>query len=501
MTLSSAFNIINTSFSAIGVQSATIASNVANANVQGYSRQVANLGTTAYNGVLVYSVTREANSALEAQVNSATSNAAAQSAISDGLTQLAQTVDDSSTVTSQSGALVNGASPAAMLGNFASALAVYQGQPTNLAAAQAAVAAAKSVASALNTGTQTVTQVRTTADQDISQAVANVNQLLGQFKTVNDSIVSGLSAGMDVGQLEDQRDSLVTQISQQIGVNTSLNSNGSMSLFTDSGVTLFQVAPATITFSRTPDLSGSQPGAQVYVNGAPITGPSSNVPLQSGAISGLIQLRDTIAPQYQAQLDQIAGNLITAFQETDQASGQSGQPALPGLFTTPGATSVPASSSWTGIAGAITINPSVDPTQGGDATLLRDGGISDTTNPDYTYNSTGAASYTGRLQQLSAALTTPMSFAASAGLATSASLTDYSTTSVSWLQNANQLASSNTAYQQSLVSQSTSALSNATGVNLDAELTNMLTIESSYSASAKLMTTVDGMLKTLLNAV
>ena len=44
--------------------------------------------------------------------------------------------------------------------------------------------------------------------------------------------------------------------------------------------------------------------------------------------------------------------------------------------------------------------PSI-PTQGGDAILLRDGGISDTANPDYTYNATGDAGYTGRLQQLS----------------------------------------------------------------------------------------------------
>ena len=38
MTLSSAFNIINTSFQAIGPQSATIATNVANANTVNLTR-------------------------------------------------------------------------------------------------------------------------------------------------------------------------------------------------------------------------------------------------------------------------------------------------------------------------------------------------------------------------------------------------------------------------------------------------------------------------------
>ena len=218
MTLSSAFNIINTSFATIGTQSATIAANVANANTPGYSDQTANLGTTAYNGVNVFSVTRDANAALAAQVNSSTSNAAAQKAISTGLATLAQTVDDSASTTS-TGALQNGDSPYAMLGAFTDAMATFEAQPSSLSAAQAAVAAAKNVAASLNAGAQAVTQVRTQADQGIAQAVATVNSLLSQFQTVDNSVVSGLAAGADVSALEDQRDSLVSQILPTTGRN------------------------------------------------------------------------------------------------------------------------------------------------------------------------------------------------------------------------------------------------------------------------------------------
>ena len=52
---------------------------------------------------------------------------------------------------------------------------------------------------------------------------------------------------------------------------------------------------------------------------------------------------------------------------------------------------------------------------------------------------------------------------------------------MSWLQNQNQTASNAAAYQSSIVSQASAALSNATGVNLDTELTNMLNIENSYT--------------------
>ena len=126
-------------------------------------------------------------------------------------------------------------------------------------------------------------------------------------------------------------------------------------------------------------------------------------------------MRDTLAPQYQAQLDQIAGGLINAFAESDQSATPT-LPSLPGLFTTPGATSLPSISATTGLAAAIEVNPNADPSQGGDATLVRDGGISDPGNPAYTYNATGAASYTGRIQQLAAAIGATQSFDPSAGL-------------------------------------------------------------------------------------
>ena len=501
MSLASAFNIINGSFSAIATQSATISNNVANANTAGYSRQVANVSTDPFGGVTVYSVTREADDALSAQLNAANSDSAAQSAIASGLSTLAQTVSDSASTTSSTGSQQNGNSPSAMLGNFVSAITTYEADPASAPAAEAAVSAAKDVASSLNAGANAVTQVRTQADLQIGQAVTQVNSLLGQFQTVNDSIVSGLATGSNVSALQDKRDALVTQISQQIGVGVSTSANGSMSIYTDSGVMLFQNTAATLTFTPSGQLGPNSAGNQVYVNGTPITGSGSGSAIQSGAIAGLTQLRDTIAPQYQAQLDQIAGALISAFQETDQSTTNTGLPAQAGLFTNAQSEAIPSAANSTGLANSIAINANVDPTQGGDATLLRDGGISDTSDSNYTYNSTGAAGYTGRLQQYLSALQTPTSFAASAGLGSSVSISAYAQNSVSWLQAANAQASTNATYQSSLQTQASSALSNATGVNLDTELTNMLTIESSYTASAKLLTTANSMLDAIINAV
>ena len=154
------------------------------------------------------------------------------------------------------------------------------------------------------------------------------------------------------------------------------------------------------------------------VDGVPITGASSPMAIQSGALAGYASLRDTIAPQYQAQLDQIAGGLINAFAESDQSATPT-LPSLPGLFTSPGRPAFPRPSATTGLAATIEVNPNVDPSQGGNANLLRDGGISDPGNPAYTYNTTGAASYTGRIQELIGAIGATQSFDPSAGLGSS----------------------------------------------------------------------------------
>jgi len=499
MSLSTAFNVISSSFAANAAQIGVVSNNIANVNTTGYSRELANVVTNSYGGADVASVTREANSALLEQVSSSTSQAATQQAISDGLTTLAATVDDSSSTSSTSGADENGASPSAMLSNLESALSTYEDSPTSSSAADAVVSAASDLASSLNSASAAVQQVREQADQNMASSVDTINSLLNQFTAANNAVVSGLQTGVNVSSAEDTRDKIVTQLAQQVGVSTTVAANGSESIYTDSGVTLFQDTPRTVSFTPTPTLVDGASGAAVTVDGVPITGANSPMPIQSGALAGYAALRDTLAPEYEAQLDQIAGGLINAFAESDQSATPT-LPSLPGLFTTPGATSPPSMSATTGLADGIEVNPNADPSQGGDPTLIRDGGISDPGNSAYTYNTTGSASYTGRIQELISQISAAQSFDPSAGLGSSSSLTDYANASVSWLQAENQQASDASSYQNALATQATSALSNATGVNLDTEMTNMLNLENTYASTAKLLTTVNSMFSALLQA-
>ena len=499
MSLSTAFNLISSSFSANAAQTAVVAGNISNAGTTGYSREIANVVTSPLGSAEVASVTRVANVALTEQAETATSQAATQQAIANGLTTLAATVDDSASSTSTSGSTANGDSPSAMLANLQSALTTYEATPSSTSAGDAVVTAAKALASALNAGAAAVASVREKADQDMASSVKTINSLLAQFTDANNAVVSGLAAGSDVAGAEDKRDAIVSQLSNEIGVSTTTANNGSMSIYTDSGVTLFQDLPRAVTFDASGTLVDGETGASVIVDGTPVTGANATLPIQSGALAGYAALRDTLAPQYGAQLDQIAGGLINAFAETDQ-SDPPALAALPGLFTASGLAALPSMSATTGLAASVQVNANADPSQGGDVTRIRDGGISDPGNSAYVYNTSGGAGYSSRIQGLASSLDTTQSFDASAGLGDSASLSDYANASVSWVQAENQQATNASDYQNALSTQAASALSNATGVNLDQEMTQMLALENSYGASAKLLTTLTTMFSALLDA-
>ena len=173
---------------------------------------------------------------------------------------------------------------------------------------------------------------------------------------------------------------------------------------------------------------------------------------------------------------------------------------MPGLFTYPGAPAMPASATVSvGLAGTITIAASVDPASGGNLKLLRDGAISG--NPAYNYNTTGNAGFSTRLQQLVDNMSLAQPFDPSAQGKPNASVIEFASSSASWIETQRKSSNDNVQYQNTLLDRTTSALSNVSGVNMDDEMSFMLQVERTYSASSKLISTVDSMLNSLLAAV
>ena len=83
---------------------------------------------------------------------------------------------------------------------------------------------------------------------------------------------------------------------------------------------------------------------------------------------------------------------------------------------------------------------------------------------------------------------------------TTGSLDTYAASSVSWLEAGRKDATGQADYKKTLLERSTTALSNATGANLDEEMATMLDLEHAYQASSKLISTVGAMLDALMAA-
>ena len=482
MNLTSATNIAQSALSTVSAESAVVSRNISGVNSPSFSQKVANVITTFDGGSEVVSVTNAQNQALFGNVLGATSASATQAAISNGLISLLNIVGQPGSDTS----------PAEKLSDLTNAIQQYQASPSSSSLAEAAVTAAQNLASTLNNATNTVQQVREQADSQMASSVASINSLLTQFQSVNQQIVTGTAMGSDVTNLQDTRNSILTQLSQQVGITTTTNSSGDMSIYTDSGVALFQGGTASsVTFQPTQTYTAGTTGNAVYIDGIPVTGSSSSMPIQTGALAGLATLRDNVTVTYQTQLDQTANGLINAFAETDPTNSSN---TLAGLFTDSGSTALPTASQVPGLAGNITVNAAVNPSQGGDPTKLGNG-------INFNFNTSNQASFGTQLEKYLTGLSATQSFSSAGGIGTSNTLAGYAAASVSWLDAEQQNVKSESAYQSTLLSTSTPALSNATGVNLDDEMSQMLDLENSYSASAKLLTTISNMFAALTNAI
>jgi flagellar hook-associated protein 1 len=490
MSLTAALDSARASLMASGIQSSTISRNIAGASATGYSRKIAVLDNLPGTGVYVAAIQRAASGGLFTNVLTATSASAKQGVIYDGLQKIAAaTVDDPELEQS----------PTAQLTKLKQALQQYANSTDNATLAQAAVTSAKDMATTLNQATKTVQSVREGADADMATSVANINQLLAQFDKVNTAIVKGTISGDDVTDYLDQRDDIVSRLSQEVGVSMSLRANGDAALYTDSGVVLFDKTARTVSFAATNVYTPGTTGNAVYIDGVPVTGANSVMPLKTGKLAGLAELRDKATVTYQSQLDEIARGLIDAFKESDQSA----TPTLadrPGLFTYSGAPAMPASATISvGLAGTISVAASVDPAAGGNPNLLRDGAISG--NAAFNYNTTGNAGFSARLQQLINEMDAPQPFAAAAQAKPSGSVIEFASSSASWIESQRKTADDSVQYQNTMLDRSTAALSNVNGVNMDDEMALMLQVERTYSASSKIISTVDEMLQSLLAAV
>lgn len=486
MSLTSALRTATGSLAGTSQRVSTLSKNIGGVGNPNYVQRDTVISTGAA-GIQNIETTRYVNQSMMRASLSSTSNASYQGVLASGLQQLAVLQDADGFA----------GSPAALLGDLESVLQLASSAPADIATLSSLVETARSTANSINSAYEQTLDMRAEADTGIHASVTNINRILSQIKVANDVIVAGSRTGDDVLDYMDNRDALIRELSEEIGINVRPRADNDVLITTDSGVILFETQPRSVEFSHQPVYGANTVGNELYIDGVPVTGANSPMSISTGKIVGHFQMRDKVLVEHQNQLDEFSRGLVEVFAETDQIGAK---PALAGLFTWSGGPAIPVSGTLTpGMGQTLKINPLIDPAQGGDLALIRDGGING--DADYIVNTAGSSGFSDHLIDLAAGFDVPSTFDAQTGLLTAISLRTFASSSLDALQTQRQISANAFEYQSSLQESYTTALLNETGPNLDFEMSKLLEAERAYQATAKMIAAVDELFDTLLSIV
>lgn len=209
---------------------------------------------------------------------------------------------------------------------FTGALQSLQNDPSSYSLRSQVIDNATQLARQLNTLSNGVQALRSQAETGIASAVGKVNDLLGALSKVNTRIV-GSPNDSATAALKDQRDLILSELSQYVDIKTTEDARGSVSVVTGSGTQLFDgTAAVTFKFDEHPGLGPDDQWnidpAQRGVGTIKIIDASGNASdaianriFRSGEIAANIELRDKTLVQAQAQLDEIAAQMAKALSE------------------------------------------------------------------------------------------------------------------------------------------------------------------------------------------
>ncbi len=464
MSLSAALNTAMSSLSNTSTQTSIVSKNLSNVGNANYARRSADLTTNDW-GAEIAGISRTTDNALFR-------NSIASIAAASGQNTLLASIEQ---MRNLSGGNDYETSPSTVITQFYDALQLYASKPGDSSAAQSAIASAVDVTNNLRESSLSLQKLRKETDDEISRQVGELNNLLADFEDANNKIKLATRAGADASDSLDRRDGLLKQISEIIGVTSVTRGDNDMALYTTDGATLFESVPRTVTFNRTNGFAASTVGQEVLVDGIPLTAGTGGATTALGSLAALVQVRDTVVPTYQSQLDEMARGLVLAVPALFQYSGA--------YTDTLGNPIVPADGQiMAGLSGTLTVNPAMNQNVGGDPFLLRN----------------GPAGFSDQLVSYIDALDQSRAFDPDAQLGENASLIALSANSVGWLEELRSQANLSSENKSAAYFRTSEALSNAVGVNQDEELAKLIELEQSYKATSRIVTVVDEMLRTLL---
>lgn len=278
---------------------AVTSNNVANANTPGYDVQSIELSAVAPqntgadaigSGVAVSGVSRAFSQAAATQLTTSQSSLGSLTALQSYTSQIDNLF----------GTTAGGLSTA--LQAYYNGWSNVANSPTSTAARQSLLGAAQALAGNLNSTSTQLNNLNSDVNTRISADVQQINSIGASIATLNQQIVSGTAGGQAPNQLLDQRDQLVSNLSKLVGVTTTTDSNGALSVYVGNGQPLvLQNATTALTTIANPFNA-----AQLEVSSGSADGNSISASITSGDLGGLLAARTQVIDPALNQLGQVA---------------------------------------------------------------------------------------------------------------------------------------------------------------------------------------------------
>jgi flagellar hook-associated protein 1 len=460
----------------------TLAQNIANADTPGYIAEMANLSALpggsefeAGSGVEVTSITQALNALLSANNWQAQGSLSNLSALQETLSAVENVCPLATQPATQTSA-TSSSSISGQLATFWSAWDAVAENPTSTAPRTEVLDDAQGLVTSLNEAATQLTQITENARTELTGQVSQVNSLLQQVASLNQSIVVVQGQASSTASLEDQLQAAIGTLSQLAGVEVRMQPNGTASV-SIGGVSVVQGGTAgTLELVTTPN-PGQKTATSSTIRPAPVSvqlemrSGGLSVPVSGGSVAGLLSGINNYIPKANTMLNQVAKALATTVNNE-----------LKSAYTSTGAAATTTTDHWEMFKGSTAATLSVNSAMVGTPMLIAVSSTDATTGK--------AAANNGGVAQAMAELgTTP--HGPDAHYQTLVQSIGAYTQSVN-----NQMEA-----QTAVATQAKQAVQAVSGVDVTDELTELMTFQQNYQASAKVLDTVDATVQSLLQAV
>ncbi|MES2077628.1 MAG: flagellar hook-associated protein FlgK [Pseudomonadota bacterium] len=323
--MSNLLSIGKTGLLAAQVGLSTTGHNIANANVPGYSRQVAIQSTTPGQdigvgfigtGTEVAQIKRHYDDFLNSQVRGAETTQASLTSYYSQISQIDNMLADTT----------SGLSPA--LQDFFKGVQDASSNPASAASRQAMLSTASSLASRFQGISARLNEIGTGVNSQISTTVTQINSYASKLAELNHSIAA-LSTDPSIApnDLLDQRDQVLTELNKLVKTNVTPGENHTINVSIGTGQPLvvnnrnFELAaiPSPTDVNRL-EIGYSTAGQTIPLPESVLTG---------GALGGLLEFRGNALDHAQNALGQIAAGLAVSFNAQHKlGQDQNGAPGV-----------------------------------------------------------------------------------------------------------------------------------------------------------------------------